>query len=705
MRFLLIFIFLIFSADYELYKPDADEYIAMASATIDSLSYDYNDDGYIFANLIEHEFDLRYENPSVQQMSDFYAVFEDVGYEQWGYFTPHYSPSFWNQLIIEQWLTENPTDFAETDLLEFGEYRITVMDYLDGWLIYVERTQTNHFANYWFIRKDESKHSGYSFTEFRIPERYAGAWTTQEEYLGAHLERIQDVTGDGIDDLIFTSGSRMPGFGLTGIYKNVYVISSQFHQILRASMLAERPEWFFENLDADESMEFYYVEAYEDNFLCRHSEQVIYDWDGEAYIMGEPIETWDESPNCELRFAESAMLDGDYETAIAHYQRLESAYAQERMAIAYILLNDIDSAIAIINELEPEPDTIAYGLIEAVNQGDISQLALCRAAYYAVNGLDSYRDFIGLGFINDHLYSLAEYMRQGDFRWETASCNPIELENDLIRSAEYTVNETPLERIASFDIDVTEAKVLREDLNEDGVDEWLIRLPGGYFNWFFVSDNGQYIISTNHNLSPDNEYLSLRRLPNGEYAWIHYYDYALGGCTWQGESFADCNIFRVILWQIRDHQLEEIFTSTIAISYNPVWDDIFIGDTFHGAVPMNPSQSRLTEYRSVIYTWDDMTETYVFPEEERTRELAQSTEQANLYSMIFTDHDYEEAIISVDALLTDENRYEYRYLRAIALEMAGREDEALAEYTAIYEGAWDDSAWHIMAGAHLLHTD
>ncbi len=40
------------------------------------------------------------------------------------------------------------------------------------------------------------------------------------------------------------------------------------------------------------------------------------------------------------------------------------------------------------------------------------------------------------------------------------------------------------------------------------------------------------------------------------------------------------------------------------------------------------------------------------------------------------------------------------YYRALALESLGRDEEALAEYVALYEGD-PESPWHILAGLHL----
>jgi hypothetical protein len=59
-----------------------------------------------------------------------------------------------------------------------------------------------------------------------------------------------------------------------------------------------------------------------------------------------------------------------------------------------------------------------------------------------------------------------------------------------------------------------------------------------------------------------------------------------------------------------------------------------------------------------------------------------------------------------DELLTPDNEEAYNnqlgdhYLRALALEALGRDDEALAEYVTIYEAA-PESAWGMLARLHL----
>jgi len=222
----------------------------------------------------------------------------------------------WVARLTERWLQETPTDLDTIQQLDlrYSELSATVEPYdldADGqheWLLNIQYREFDGgipYRNYLVVKRDGD---GYRVLAVPIPFMTDNeAWERNPSQGMYHDSRFRDVNDDGLPEWLFS-------INYWGSH-SIYVIGLRNGEMKR--LFAGDGELV--NVDNDAADEIVMSDAIWDNWGCRSTRSLIYEWDGEIYSYNrERIYT---SP-CTARNAEEAMWAGDFAQAAILYDML-----------------------------------------------------------------------------------------------------------------------------------------------------------------------------------------------------------------------------------------------------------------------------------------------------------------------------------------------------------------------------------------------
>lgn len=655
----------------------------------------------------------------------------------------------WHNAVFEAWLRDNRPDLSAQEVWQFEAYTLVVapvdfsgdgVDELVATLVF-QPEEHPEYEEYMVLVGDDDSTSGY-----RRDER--SFWYSSGCYIhfvcagSGEVWGLEDVNADGLPEWLMSTGYSTTGrFGVSlrifGWRDGAMVELIPRHD---DGPFYEQPSggggppsvppegtWTFTNLDDDPALELVQQDAFVDDRDCQIEKTRIFDWhDSEDTYIGDEIEIdYEDSAGCALRLAHFAMRDLDWLAAINHYERVlelmpdngddfqreARQYAQVRLAAANALAGQGENALALLESLQsqtPESPVLEALITDSyqtyVDAGNPVKLCAALHAVF-VDGYntedDSYWWFdtkshiLRYGQIND-LHIPRTYVG-GDFSPNTTGCNLSGLWDKTVETLDV---DTPVdEQLTAVGWDVADEFVA--DLNDDGVDDRLI-WPLGLKNsaLFVISTGDNYTISTTSFHRPDETAeLATIQLPGDAGIGLVQVSfenpehpcsagYSPGDLrVWRLEGGEFISIGSAKLCERR--RLEEIFVSP----------DQFLAWQW----------SQWGEYFEVTHFWDQQEQEYVF-------DTLPKTEPGPGHSTSYCPAPYDycgfglvgvEAVAALDELLANppedagpEFLQTVAYYRAWRLEELGRDDEALAQYVAIYEDA-PNSVWGMLAALHF----
>jgi hypothetical protein len=284
-----------------------------------------------FINLLIGEFIFRYGDVmDAELLLNLYKEL-DIYYPTYSTFEePYLSPRDWNIRIVEQWLSDNPTDLDEVDNLSFVEYEIDVEAHdfdADGkheWLLYVTRgDQRVDYADLWIAHHDPAQPSGYHIHGTDLPWYVdLDGWVFTREEAPRTITHFDDLNADGKPELaVWVCCIWQAGMGATGSYGEFYLMGwnddggmRMLTARVRTDEDGEEHIWpslpgfpgRFENIDGDAALEWVWTLRHPDSWQCIREEHFVYDWDGVYYMEAQVQDAYEETVNCAVRQAEDA---------------------------------------------------------------------------------------------------------------------------------------------------------------------------------------------------------------------------------------------------------------------------------------------------------------------------------------------------------------------------------------------------------------
>ena len=438
--------------DYPLHIPDTDEYIAHMSeiwAQRGELPHMFDEEAYglhmpqQLIRLMETTFLHRYaESASTTQLTQAYETLNQGDMFGYANYMPFIDIQQWNLRIVHQWTMENSVEFQDNVQLEFGPYTITVSDHHLTDLREPDillRVSRDGFVDHWLAFPDNG---AYRMVPGPVTYFASGYWNSWPNGTVADVA-VLDVNADGLEEIISKRWNGFPGSNYRGSRTTYTVYGWQneaWTTFVRSQSVTndandiygDIPQWQFDNIDDDASLELIQNDYGRDNFYCLQHRRQVFDWNGEVYEVIADETTFEETVGCALRFAQQAMWEHDYEDAIDYYELAlarfsgdfadyESdqgiaaqfvAYAQERLFIAYMLAADTVAARALLDDLREQPlieNTIAQQLI-AIPEAELDPLTVCETVYDFIESIQNernYRSLPHLGFIEEtvHIYA------------------------------------------------------------------------------------------------------------------------------------------------------------------------------------------------------------------------------------------------------------------------------------------------------------
>jgi hypothetical protein len=772
------------ASGYRLRVPSAEEYLIAVPEIVNAGNEEYESEysrfNYPLFNVITTEIYRKYPDFRYEDAELLHTAY--LGLRQYNDYW--YDRDIWVHAFLLAWINQQSIDLSQTSQLDFHDFVITV----------IPRDYNNDGADEWLLRvvnpdftQDivfDGEKERYTIVESPLP--WFGCcfayWSTQSGF--TEELKFEDITGDDLPEWVIALG------GVGGGQKNngrLYILQWYENRLIDlapqyesyddidkelfydapaggggAPLFPRKVQVRIENIDDDKSLEIVIQQTHTDNWDCDADEIRIFKWDEQVHLYQLGTQDWNyaNSAGCSLRNAQAAMWENNYSAAIpllersleqfaaqefddpnsyeAKSNRRYAAYASVRLALAFSLVGRSDDASRILNLIQVPDDLFMATLVQRSQEAYREQKSfdLCLAMYDVAAG-DFFRYFgsfnVWLGLIqNDPVSGIGVGYPTGDPG--LAGCDVDLLIGDEIQSQPFSTQSSPLEKLTEDGITV--GKSFRADLNEDGIDEWMIWLPSKRLNpILFLSDEEIYRISRPPVGYPD-EYTQITawRLPeDAGTAFLRlYFDdqtpledrwyYTSGGgggpiprcADEQGNfiNFPDNGWLEI--WQLQDEELSRTQWNLVCAS--TAFDDLFPNGersndlhVWYGlpGEDFNDYPAELT-----VLTWDNEQKRFIAPEEIRNQI---ETNEAPLISFSVQDVRakmnegvYDEELLSmINALLdhspSDANPSEISELhsyRSLALEALNRLDEALAEYMSIYEGA-PESAWGRLAALHL----
>jgi len=657
----------------------------------------------------------------------------------------------WISALVRSWLIENQIDLSQTPAITVEALELTLavepFDFnVDGQPEFIINVAWRELAYSDILILDDELN--------RIP--IAVPWLgccypyTSIHTGGLETERREDINADGLPEWVLVRG------GVGGNHLNtgyLIILAWRAGQLVDLAHVGERVSgpntlsfeesaagnqdaltgtvhWEFEDVDGDAALEVIQTQDFFDNWDCHLQEARIFDWSDaeDRYVMDARHYDYDDTPGCQIRFAQQAMWDGDWGTAIGDFERalaLDTAaedaywsehlatYAQARLAIAYALAGRRQDAASLLDRLSADP--FARVLKDAFS--DQNTYSLCAAAFDYFDRLQPWDEAAYYGATRDIVVptmgSSAPTLDPA-----RAGCDVRALLEDSTHF-DPTVDDTLDAYLAGQGIPV--AQQMAFDLNNDGYDEWLV-IPEGpvrlaLFYARYCRGACLYRGTVLDMRSPEERTveISTHPLPDGQQALaVYYFDWTLRelqenwwrydmpsyGCA-TDDQVQRAGRGYTRLYRLDDGAIDLILDSPLCL--NDDLETLFSADSwqFNGWYVIGD------EGYPANYAWNDALNAYVIASVEMPEAQASTQSNEGLYAAYAAssrgNYDEEIRILERMALSNEATASEIdiaRYLLGMLYEQRGRLDEALTQYTIVFEAA-PDSAWGQLARLHF----
>ncbi|MDX2140837.1 MAG: hypothetical protein SF123_22325 [Chloroflexota bacterium] len=705
----------------------------------------------------------------------------------------------WVEAIFAAWLEQTQPDLSQQAVLRFDNFEIGVATHdfnADGQNEYIldvikgqatDRLSCRYEAEYVNYFVVESNSEGYRIVETPLFWEGYGTDSSGSNFGegGQVTVKVEDINADGLLEwLVMVGGESFGGPGMG--YENVgqlFILGWRDGRLVDLAALgSEIPypnsvthysedsygcdnavprdvTWEFVNIDADAAQEILQRQVYRDNWHCIARETRVLDWNAEQdrYVEIDSSRDFPEdTQNCARRAAEEVMWVGDYDAALAHYERALTLpayvdpdetnpaydeyirnqlrdyrvtydqYHRARMALAYQLTHRPAQARPILEVLSGEdiPFAPVRQFVDALLAAPETPLGACLAAYNSFTQPDYSLSEYYFGVTLERTYEVyAEYSPS------RIGCDAPPMLEAALLATDLSTTRQPPEIMAS--LGAATGEVLQADLNGDDQDEWLVwtAIPMNPF-FFAVNDADRYVVSTppvdpfrratqRHLWTlPDEEGVAIAYVMSQfsvayPAPWSCNYD-PICGLGGSGDCLPD-GLHYLTLWRMEGlyltslvHSLEVCRTDFATLFPDDEGSREIDGGEF---ISYDVDPARSTPVR---YVWDTANSTFVevhdatqlppsptftsTPEPEY--DSICSALDAGDYFAALSLHDARVDLNSDYYRSNPDAVYEYRYQRAFLLERVARLDEALAEYIAIYE-ADAASPWGQMAALHI----
>lgn len=559
------------------------------------------------------------------------------------------SPTGWITAMLKAWLRENPTNFEGLSSLDIpGLYvEIESADFSrNEGNEYLLRLGSDSINGFLIVQANPALPEGYEvILDYWLDNLNRGGYPVEAASLG-----FQDITGDGLNEWMFSVGAGGPG--MWSNCGNLQIYSSHNTEVINilpegsnycepsgggSFAYAETVAWEYVNRDQDAALEIQQNQLEGDNWQCNWINTTFFDWNGEIYTSADSSVVEEETLGCAIRNAEPYLWENNVEAAIPLYEaglengwiseptdyQIESRaeieqYTRTRLMIAYALAGRIEDAqgeITVLLEQEPASEMMST-LLENLNQAEIRPFSVCAAAYnvfyeYATS-MHSYQlpSQIVVGRNHYPQGMLDDYPPDP----ELAGCNVIALLETLLASEQFSTIISPLEQLANLGVDVRES--IEADLNADGVNEWIIWTTAFVPPVLFVPNGAYYSISrpTLRYIDDPHTEITVRSIASsGEQIladWVFYDGEPNNTRTYHRYQMQDeCSradgTGELTLWQMRDNHLEVILDMPLCESH-PV-DDLFQNGNQHiegwiGSV--FDQYGNAVQFSETIYRWN-----------------------------------------------------------------------------------------------------
>jgi hypothetical protein len=560
---------------------------------------------------------------------------------------------------------------------------------------------------------------------------------------------VQDVTGDDIPEIIVLV-SFYDGFDYT-LYR-LYVLGWRDRKLVDLTEQTIKVRtlkrtgvptdiWTFAPDTADGGMIEKRLVA-TDNWNCQREEIERFQWQGQKFELVSSERIYIESFACALRHAEEAMLAGDAALAIEHYEAAlqfapekDTDYAAMRLVMAYALNGDINAASVLLDKLyEERTGSEEAGFLISAWISDVwmeyqdspTAINLCLAAHrFAVENpfyLDTMVDAV-LGVVED--YPEYHYLTQYVQLPTQTTCDVDTLLDASLTENVFVTDRSPTEQLAAIGWPIH--STFHADLNDDEIDDWLVWIDEDQIApALFISQGEAFVGSRFSDRSDRGRYIPYLPAPNYTFASATLPDGAgnavvvLDGIRHSpffeqttGMGFpsdicpaSDDPASELRIWRMIDNELQLIGKTLVCNISSAA--EIELGEMLSGWT------EGVSPMGAEILVWDSAQQLYIVVPSATPMPMYTESDQAmirdalNLYRHqeygALLEMSNSTVIFNYNNEPSPEHALLATYLRALALEGLGREDEAAAQYAAI---AADETypEWAALAALHLEPTE
>lgn len=733
MRAMLLFVFFLFvivvpiqaEDEYRIRTPTRDAYLEHIPAILSSLNAPH-------FRVLEVEMAARYMGQPWEDSEVFQQAYE-------AFLSSAYSPNdlnnnFWIPVRVAAWLTTNQMLLNPETPFTFDDAQISATpvdfngDGRDEWVLtYIGGSLQGMF----FIRRDAAGNyvpvkSPLAFVQKQQPDAFQ-IGGDDPELPHYQIFAADDFTQDGVTDLAILFQRSVDSFST----EHLHILTWQDDALIDVSdettnaayqSLAPTLTLFPAHDGTPVTVE--QVQGMRDNWSCGYTRTLTFGWTGERFTAINQEDVLPESEGCYLRQAEQAMFAGDFAGAVQLYRAsidltpYPEGYTRFRLGMALALSGQLEEGITVLRELHAQQagrtaftiQPLLNAVMTAYSEYP-SPLYICQAAFtYFLS--DPYviwnNESLEVGYVIDNVIYESGMHSPLIPMPDRAGCDLPGLISKQLENTVFSTDTPPDQQVLALDIFANVA--YHDDLNNDGVEDWLLWLSAPtILPAFFLSDGNSFVVSrppvSKGFPSPGNA-LVTAHLPGdaGKILLNIYRDPPETAPMGYGLSInvgACQQTSRVLdVWELDGTELKRIFSEVLCEDVQPAqvtndlnnMQEIYAWGFDEAVFDLIP----------VTYIWDAAAHTFVIPGTTQTD--GQFQRRSPIYTYLMHDYDglleYHAQVASSITDPQDSTLLSWRYITALALEDLGRPDEALAEYVAIYQAA-PETGWGMLAGLHL----
>jgi hypothetical protein len=563
---------------------------------------------------------------------------------------------------------------------------------------------------------------------------------------------LTDLNADDSPEWVVMTSSTNTGWGIGSWSNGLFVLTWDGTQLITISpdnwgAVTYDPgdvHLNYLNVDEDPALEIEERSSHSNSWGCHFEAVTLLDWSptDASYVLAEGRDEYPGTPNCQLMHAEQAMWQGDYAAAIPLYEQALSGmgevlpetdaemwqYAQLRLALAYALTDQSEQANSMFEDLSNAvpASTGMEGLITTAAQHYLpghDAIALCSALHDFFPPSED--DITVLGFYVGRTLvdteQLAINVTDGPDP-QSAGCDVDRFIESRLRSIPFT--DLPIEVMAAEGVGIRDSIVF--DLNEDGIQDWVVWVDARIQPFAFISDvaTAQYKVSRpplpNELDGLTHDWVELPGNVGIALVWIspelpfdYYYGY-YPMCASDREQTGS-----LMVRGAQEGQLGLVLYTTACLSLAPsemfsddartvstgtgIEDDgMLVEDTFVWSAE-EQRYRRAGEAAAYEDAYFDSRSEDVVSDLRNTlyglrSELQSGTLTSDQFAVV------EPQLVAAIPGLEPELEYQRQYLRAAALEVLGRSEEAIEQYTALSQSA-PETIWGQLATLHIPLPD